>query len=1047
LIVLIALFAFKAYGQHQLYFENFQAATNTFVINDTAKALGDNKGNNKWIVNSIYKGGGIYPNTMSEDSTYSGSISFAGGKYLHIYDSASTYLNDNYNPTDSSTRFAHMKHGICTKSLTNINFNFWYLCQGSATAYGEVYYSIDGGPWTQTGSPLYNNKYKWQYATITNPVFTNVEDLRFGFLWHNAKAAGKDTSALGIDDVSLYGIYDSIAHPITCTFTTYGTDSCLGGSEYVFFAANLSDSTCSSVWDVYMSKGNGTFPGSYAWYQTISDTTYNDLTSYWYLIPPVSFTTVGTCYKFKMVRTSYPFLTFTDSVCFPFDSCPGTIITLQPPATLDTNAVCAGSVIDIPFLSTGIYSTYNVYYAELIDSIGATAKIDTIGNLPSNVSWPYPPGDVVSTIPLNTPPGCHYYVRVVSSTSNRKPFMWGPFCIQHCDILTDTMTSVSACLKSCKKQPNGDTYKIKFNVHEYDSLAKYGKGNKFEVQLIAFNLYPASFGAINTGLLGAIFDTTTGYMTLHIPCPDTLFANGINPGVYYIRVIADSSSFSDSAFGSLVQLTIGEPADSMYLTVAPPKGPYCTGATITFNANPNDGGPPYNSTYEWWSTSGKVTTDYGPGGAAYLGLNINTADTFYVSCQETNYGCAGSKAKLSDTIIVLGPPSISKTGPLQLCIKSDTGTYSIPFANNTNYLWRIYSKYAKSDTSNNVLKIVFDTTGTFKVSVVAFNACFTDSAVWSIKVIAQPVPVIAASPSTSICDGKSVVLTVSGGTKYVWSTGNTATSITEAPPRDTIYWVTVKNAACSVNDTVKITVIPAPTVLVTPTIGLVCLHDSIRLIASGAQHYAWIPVNGLNIDTGSIVYASPGGNTTYMVTGTNASGCADSAYSAITVEIPSTNVTSAVSITSGNSVTLTASGGGTYLWNTGATTDSITVSPTTNTVYTVMVTDPNNCKAVDTVTVEVSPKCGAIFVPDAFSPNNDGFNDKLYVRNNCIKDLDFIIYDRWGNKIFETTNPNEGWDGTENGKPMNTGTYAYYVNVLTIDNQILTKKGNVALIR
>ncbi|HXB13024.1 MAG TPA: gliding motility-associated C-terminal domain-containing protein, partial [Bacteroidia bacterium] len=55
--------------------------------------------------------------------------------------------------------------------------------------------------------------------------------------------------------------------------------------------------------------------------------------------------------------------------------------------------------------------------------------------------------------------------------------------------------------------------------------------------------------------------------------------------------------------------------------------------------------------------------------------------------------------------------------------------------------------------------------------------------------------------------------------------------------------------------------------------------------------------------------------------------------------------------------------------------------------------------------------------------------------------------DRWGNKVFESTDPNVGWDGKYDGKPMNTGTYVYYVNVLTTDNKNFTKKGNVTLVR
>ncbi|HTA26836.1 MAG TPA: hypothetical protein VK809_03555, partial [Bacteroidia bacterium] len=413
LIIVSMLLAVSGYGQSQLFFENFEGSSNAFTLNDS---LGHkNFGNNKWIVNNVYTGAIGHPTTINEDSTFGGSISYAPfGHYLHIYDSASGFSNDNYNPNDSSFRFAHMTSGICTKLLDNIYFNFYYLCKGSPNAYGVVVYSIDGGPWVKDSSRMrYDSTGKWRYQTITNSAFNDVEDLRFGFLWKNSDTTGTDTTSFGIDDASIYGTYDSINHPIKCTFTTQYTDSCLGGSAYIWVSATFTDSTCDANWDLEVSNGSGTFsnPPLFAYTYPIGPTYGNDIYDYFlYASIPASFVTPGRCYKVRITRLSYPYLTFTDSVCFPLDTCPGTITTLEPPAALDTNAICAGSVIDIPFFSVGVYSIYNVYFAQLIDSIGNTAKIDTIGTLVNNTAFPYPPGDVVSTIPLTAPAGCHYYV-------------------------------------------------------------------------------------------------------------------------------------------------------------------------------------------------------------------------------------------------------------------------------------------------------------------------------------------------------------------------------------------------------------------------------------------------------------------------------------------------------------------------------------------------------------------------------------------------------------------------------------------------------------
>ncbi len=102
----------------------------------------------------------------------------------------------------------------------------------------------------------------------------------------------------------------------------------------------------------------------------------------------------------------------------------------------------------------------------------------------------------------------------------------------------------------------------------------------------------------------------------------------------------------------------------------------------------------------------------------------------------------------------------------------------------------------------------------------------------------------------------------------------------------------------------------------------------------------------------------------------------------------------------------------------------------------------------DTIPIKgTTEPCGTLFIPTAFSPNNDGQNDMFYVRGNCINTMDLVIYDRWGNKIFESENESVGWDGTYKGEPMNTGTYVWYLKGTLNDGTVLDKKGNVTLVR
>ncbi len=97
--------------------------------------------------------------------------------------------------------------------------------------------------------------------------------------------------------------------------------------------------------------------------------------------------------------------------------------------------------------------------------------------------------------------------------------------------------------------------------------------------------------------------------------------------------------------------------------------------------------------------------------------------------------------------------------------------------------------------------------------------------------------------------------------------------------------------------------------------------------------------------------------------------------------------------------------------------------------------------------VKILNECGQTFVPNAFSPDNDGENDMECVYGKCIKSMYFVIYDRWGEKVFETTNKSQCWDGTYKGKEMNTAVFVYYLKANLTTGEEVIKKGNISLMR
>ena len=132
------------------------------------------------------------------------------------------------------------------------------------------------------------------------------------------------------------------------------------------------------------------------------------------------------------------------------------------------------------------------------------------------------------------------------------------------------------------------------------------------------------------------------------------------------------------------------------------------------------------------------------------------------------------------------------------------------------------------------------------------------------------------------------------------------------------------------------------------------------------------------------------------------------------------------------------------------TASSSVARPMSTTHYVIVVTDEFGCTRTDTVLVyvrDVICEEPYVFVPNAFTPNGDGKNDVLYVRGEIIESVVFKIYDRWGEKVFETTDLSKGWDGTFRGQPCEPGVYDYYMQVTCLGLKRYFKKGNVTLLR
>ena len=121
--------------------------------------------------------------------------------------------------------------------------------------------------------------------------------------------------------------------------------------------------------------------------------------------------------------------------------------------------------------------------------------------------------------------------------------------------------------------------------------------------------------------------------------------------------------------------------------------------------------------------------------------------------------------------------------------------------------------------------------------------------------------------------------------------------------------------------------------------------------------------------------------------------------------------------------------------------------PTQTTTYTVLITDTNGCVAVAEITLTIDPKI-AVFIPNVFSPNNDGTNDRFLVfpAAGIASVASVQVFDRWGGMVYDSKD-NLGWDGRIAGDEAAPGVYVYQVELLLFDGTTILESGDITLIR
>lgn len=415
-------------------------------------------------------------------------------------------------------------------------------------------------------------------------------------------------------------------------------------------------------------------------------------------------------------------------------------------------------------------------------------------------------------------------------------------------------------------------------------------------------------------------------------------------------------------------------------------------------------------------------------------IHVNPSQTFdfIVVGTDTN-GCINSD---TSQVVVNPLPPVKILGVHPIC-HYDSISISAYGAN--TYTW---SPWGGHDTS---ITVSPDSTTFITLVGVDANGCVNSD---TDTLIVYPLPLVTVLGDHPICFGDSVTVSAHGAYIYNWSPLNiTADSITIAPEATTSYTVIGTDIhQCKDTTNFSITVFELPVAQITG-INRICQQEEVSLQASGGDSYLW----NTN-ETSANILVQPMQTTTYSVIAIK-NICSDTAYFTLSVDPkPSITLTSDTTIIIGMTLPLHVSGANTYIWTpvdylSCTSCSNPTTRPSETIEYCVEGVNTYGCSDTACVVVTVDKECGETFVPSAFSPNGDGNNDVLYVRGKCIKSMSFSIYNRWGEKVFESSDSDNGWDGTFRGKALDTGVFVYVLKAEYYNGVIINQKGNITLVR
>jgi gliding motility-associated-like protein len=446
------------------------------------------------------------------------------------------------------------------------------------------------------------------------------------------------------------------------------------------------------------------------------------------------------------------------------------------------------------------------------------------------------------------------------------------------------------------------------------------------------------------------------------------------------------------------------------------------------------------------------------GNTASITVQPVSSQTYQVIIKENTCNNSATRS-IPVTVNTLPVPVVSKTNDVDCHLVTAT----LHASGGSTYAWDATPDLSFLNSSDPTATP--QQTTTYNVRVISSAGC---SARTSITVnVDKRNPVITINNDTTICRGTAVQLTANAtGTavSYAWlpqtglNNSSIATPIAQ-PTVATTYVVKATNGDnwCFGEDSVKIAFRAPPVFVVNPSKATLCEKESVLLTASGGDDYTWLDAGNTVLGSAAAISVQPFSSQTYQVIiKENTCNISDTRSIPVTVNslpVPSITKSNDIDCSTGQAV-LRAMGGISYEWDAAPGIGNIispnpVVTPSQTTTYFVTITNNKGCSARDSVTVvaDFAKAMSTYPVPSAFTPNNDGRNDcfglKLWGQ---VTQLQFQVFNRWGQRVFATTDPTHCWDGTFKGEPLPAGGYAYTIKAVTRCGSV-NRTGMVILIR